>query len=270
MTDTDTQTPLDLTRATEAGEEGERKHRLGDIAIKDGRIDLTSMADLWSLARVYVAAGTVPVDFKGDIAKTFVALQVGSEVGMQPMQALKATMLVNGYPSLFGDGPIGLVLASGQMEDQRAEWLGPDPAETGEFVDANGYRYTAKRKGIESPSSYVFTVADAKRAGLWGKSTTWTRHPKRMLHARARAFVLRDLFADVLGGYSIAEEMLDTYGSDDVGETGQDRLLAALRERKAQPQLEVGEDDARLADDLRAEVVSKEADDDEANDAVTF
>jgi hypothetical protein len=54
-----------------------------------------------------------------------------------------------------------------------------------------------------------FSVADAKRAGLWGKSGPWTQYPRRMLQLRARGFALRDAFPDVLKGLVTAEEAQD-------------------------------------------------------------
>src|SRR5690606_6210149 len=59
------------------------------------------------------------------------------------------------------------------------------------------------------PIKATFSVADAKKAGLWGKQGPWQQYPKRMLSMRARAFALRDGFADVLRGLGIAEEVQD-------------------------------------------------------------
>jgi hypothetical protein len=67
---------------------------------------------------------------------------------------------------------------------------------------------TVKRKG-EPEQSRTFSVDDAKKAGLWGKSGPWTQYPKRMLQMRARGFACRDVFADVLRGISVAEEVQD-------------------------------------------------------------
>ncbi len=55
----------------------------------------------------------------------------------------------------------------------------------------------------------TFSVADAKQAGLWKKSGTWTTNPKRMLKMRARAFTLRDGWPDVLKGLHSIEEIQD-------------------------------------------------------------
>jgi hypothetical protein len=52
-------------------------------------------------------------------------------------------------------------------------------------------------------------VAEAKKAGLWGKQGPWTQYPRRMLQMRARGFALRDAFPDVLRGLVTAEEAAD-------------------------------------------------------------
>ena len=74
--------------------------------------------------------------------------------------------------------------------------------------DAYGYRVTAVRKGDQAAIE-SFIVADAKRAKLWGKAGPWTDYPKRMLRFRARGYVLRDLFGDVLKGLRTVEEARD-------------------------------------------------------------
>lgn len=67
----------------------------------------------------------------------------------------------------------------------------------------------AKRRGYPQATTVHFSVVDAKKAGLWGKSGPWTQYPKRMLQLRARGFALRDAFPDVLKGLVTAEEAQD-------------------------------------------------------------
>ena len=71
----------------------------------------------------------------------------------------------------------------------------------------------AKRRGYEKPTVVRFSVADAKKAQLWGKSGPWTQYSRRMLQMRARGFALRDAFPDVLRGLVTAEEAQD-YASE--------------------------------------------------------
>lgn len=154
----------------------------------------------WRIANAVVKAGMAP---KGlDTAeKAMVAIMHGLEVGMTPMAALQSIAVVNGRPTIWGDGAIGLVRGSGKLE-----WIK-------ERIEGEGDNMVAicevKRKGEPAQEPARFSVADAKKAGLWGKQGPWQQYPKRMLAMRARAFALRDGFADVLRGLSITEEVQD-------------------------------------------------------------
>jgi hypothetical protein len=131
-----------------------------------------------------------------------VAIMHGLEVGLTPMAALQRIAVVNGRPTIWGDGAMGLVRGSGACEYIRETIAGD-----GESMVAT---CQAKRKGEVEPIVGLFSVADAKKAGLWNKQGPWTQFPKRMLQMRARAFCLRDGFADVLGGLYLREEIEDS------------------------------------------------------------
>lgn len=75
------------------------------------------------------------------------------------------------------------------------------------------------RTGKQNPRVQKFSVKDAKRAGLWGKSGPWSTYPDRMLTMRARSWALRDEFADILKGIIAAEEAQD-YPSEQGQVTG--------------------------------------------------
>ena len=128
-------------------------------------------------------------------------MQFGAELGMKPMQSLQGIAVINGKPSLYGDALMGLVLDSGKCEFIR---------ERIELADGEAVAICeSKRKDQPQERVSTFSVPDAKKAGLWGKSGPWSLYPMRMLTMRARAFNLRDNFADVLRGMSVAEEVED-------------------------------------------------------------
>lgn len=133
--------------------------------------------------------------------KVFVAVQHGMELGLSPMQSLQSIAVINGKPALWGDAIPGLVHASGLCEYIK------------EHIDGEGDKATAiceaKRKDQSIPYIRRFSVAAAKRAGLLGKKGPWSDYPQRMLALRARAWCLRDAFADVLKGLHAAEEVQD-------------------------------------------------------------
>ncbi|HDY65349.1 MAG TPA: hypothetical protein ENH84_03835, partial [Phycisphaerae bacterium] len=114
--------------------------------------------------------------------------------------------VINGRPSLWGDALIAVCQGH------------PDFLKMAEWFEGKGEEITAYcrvwRRGYE-PHTASFSISDAKTAKLWGKTgksgqpTPWVTYPKRMLQNRARAFALRDRFADALRGIRSAEEERD-------------------------------------------------------------
>ncbi len=129
-----------------------------------------------------------------------VAILHGLEVGLTPLAALQRIAVVNGRPTIWGDGALALVRASGLAERIVERIEGEGPAQWNAVCEV-------LRKGDTDPVIRTFSVEDAKRARLWGKAGPWTDYPRRMLQMRARAFALRDAFADVLGGLYLREEI---------------------------------------------------------------
>lgn len=138
----------------------------------------------------------VPKDFKGKPGNCLIAIQWGHEVGMQPLQALQNIAVINGRPAMWGDALMALVRASSLCEYIT------------ETDDGHTATIRGKRKG-QPEEIRTFSMEDAQKAGLANKQGPWTQYPKRMRQMRARAFLLRDLFADVLRGMAIAEELMD-------------------------------------------------------------
>lgn len=159
-----------------------------------------SFNELAQFATMAAKSAMVPPSFRGKAEDIMLAVQMGSELGLAPMQALQNIAVINNRPSVWGDALIGLCRASPNCEDI-AEKLDGD----GENMVAT---CIAKRRGA-SPVVARFSVADAKKAGLWGKAGPWQQYPARMLQLRARGFALRDAFPDVLRGLISAEEARD-------------------------------------------------------------
>lgn len=138
----------------------------------------------------------VPKDFKGKPGNCLIAMQWGAELGLKPLQALSNIAVINGRAALWGDAVIALVRSSPACEYVQ------------ESDDGHTATCKTKRRG-ESEQVRTFSMDDAKLAGLVGKQGPWTQYPKRMRQMRARAFALRDVFADVLRGMPVAEEVMD-------------------------------------------------------------
>lgn len=157
-----------------------------------------SFEDVWRIANLVIASGVAPRSLDTQ-EKVAIAVMYGLELGMTPMSAMQRIAVIGNRPTLWGDGALALVRASGQMIGMK-EWL-----------EGEGDRRIAvcrvHRKGDTEPVERDFGVWHAKQAGLWNKAGPWKDYPERMLQMRARAFALRDTFPDVLGGLYIAEEL---------------------------------------------------------------
>jgi len=166
--------------------------------------------DMKEFSMYLVDSGLVPKGMEKPQA-VLVALQMGFELGLSPMQSIQNIAVINGRPSIWGDALPGLVRASGLMESYQEEEIGTYPNED------YGFRITAKRKGADTALAGVFTMADAKKAALLTKPGPWQQYPKRMLKNRARSFCLRDNFPDVTKGLYTAEEQRDIHDAEVVG-----------------------------------------------------
>ena len=189
-------------------------------------MQLTTLADAMTFADVILASGMAPKGMSREGA--VIAMQLGFEVGLSPMQALQNIAPINGKPTLYGDAMLGLVRASGMLEEFSETLVGDVN------TDSRGCCCHIKRVGYEAADE-TFTVADAKRAGLWGKPGPWKQYPQRMLKFRARGFALRDQFADVLKGLTSREEAIDTPQEKDITREGSDRPTQSVKDRTAKP-----------------------------------
>lgn len=164
------------------------------------KMELASLEDAFQFANVLLKSGMAP---KGSTAESImISVQMGYEVGLKPMASIQNIACINGRPAIWGDAIVGLVRASGEMEDYREEEVGTFPN------DDYGWKCTTKRKSDKSEQTSTFTIADAKQAKIWG-TNTWAKYPKRMLKLRARGYAMRDTYGDILRGLQVAEEVMD-------------------------------------------------------------
>lgn len=172
----------------------------------------TDIDQAYRLAGIIASANMAPKSYNRAADAIMVAIIHGSEVGLPPMAALQSIAVINGMPTIWGDGALGLVRSSGLLED------------ISETIDGEGEAMVAtcvaKRAGQATPIVGRFSVLDAKKASLWNKQGPWNQYPKRMLQMRARSFCLRDGFADVLRGLRLTEEVRDMgdLAVDDAGD----------------------------------------------------
>lgn len=174
---------------------------MNHIAVRQSNgfaLEPRNLNEAMEIAKMLSDSALVPACYKGKSADTLVAMMMGSEVGLNPIQALQNIAVINGRPSIYGDALAALVQnhpAFGGIEESFDE-------------KTMAATCTVWRKG-GSKHTQTFSQADATTAKLWGKAGPWTQYPKRMLQMRARGFALRSQFADALAGLITREEAED-------------------------------------------------------------
>lgn len=160
-----------------------------------------NMNEVYAFAKTIAESTFCPKDMRGRAGDVLAAIQFGSELGMSPMAALQGIAVINGRPSLYGDALMALVLSQ------------PDVIDVVEELDEKTMTASCtvirQRGARERSITRTFSMADAQKAKLAGKSGPWTDYPKRMLAMRARSWALRDACPDILRGMVAQEEAQD-------------------------------------------------------------
>lgn len=162
----------------------------------------TNLNEAIVFADMIAKSSFCPAAMKGKGGDILIAMQMGAEVGLSPMQALQNIAVINGRPTLWGDAALAVVMAHPQYVSHR-EWT------EGSLKDKTMVAYCAVTRKNSEEYIKSFSIEEAENAGLWGKAGPWKQYPQRMLQMRARAFAIRDKFADALRGISMREEVQD-------------------------------------------------------------
>ena len=222
-----------------------------------------TLDEAFRLAKAIAISGMAPRGMDKPEQIT-VAIIAGAELGLAPFQSLQSFAVVNGRPTLWGDGLMAVARAGG--------------VKVKEWVDGEGDMTTAHCEVTRPDNGEViarsFTVADAKKAGLWGKQGPWQSYPRRMLAMRARAYALRDGCADMLRGFQVREEVEDYAPIRDV--TPKDAPNLAARLTGPAPAAEgfnaanvLGDDDIPDFDADKTQAASEEPASDEQPEALS-
>lgn len=185
-----------------------------------------NMDELGRFANMVSKSGMAPKDMQSP-EKIAAAVMKGMEVGLTPFQSLSDIAVINGRPTIWGDALPALVRRDGHQIHEEV---------TGEGEKMVAI-CTLKRADTGEEITRTFSVADAKRAKLWGKQGPWQQYPQRMLAMRARSWAIRDGAPDTMKGLRVAEEERDTRPMKDVTPTesaGAARLRALQAARQAE------------------------------------
>jgi len=223
----------------------------GAITLGDRGLRPNTLDEVWQLAAIIHSSNISPKGCsKEDV---FGILATGYEHGLPPMMSLNCIYIVNNRTAVYGDAVPGLVENSKLLEWEKVEEVGAYPNDT------YGFKVTSKRIGRD-PKSWTFTIADAKKAQLWGKQGPWSTAPKRMLFYRARTFNYRDNFPDVLKGLHTVEEMRDVVMADYVVEDSRTQT-DKLADLVTKPSVVDTEDAGQIVDETTGEVLNADTTD---------
>jgi hypothetical protein len=159
----------------------------------------TTMDQLLKLTEIIAASDLAPAAFKGKPGNCFIAIQMGMEIGVSPMQAIQNIFVVGGRPAIYGDLGKALLLRRGCKIEMR---------ELAEVKKTGEGWCRVTRPDKSSSAVGTFSMDDAKQAGLWGKDI-WAKYPYRMLSWRAFWIAARDAASDYLRGMQGLEEVRD-------------------------------------------------------------
>lgn len=156
----------------------------------------------YQFATAIAASQFAPSNYRGKPDDVLIAMQMGAELGFQPMQSVQGIAVINGRPSVWGDALRALILSAPELacfEESYNEDTKTAHCKIGRTLP----------NGTVAYFNGSFSESDAKTAGLWGKNGPWKSYPKRMQQWRALGFSARDSFADRLKGIQLAEEVMD-------------------------------------------------------------
>lgn len=159
-------------------------------------LSASTLQEAQDIAKILASSDMVPSHYKGKPSNVLIAVQMGAEIGLKPMQALQGIAVIKGMPCVWGDALLAVAMGHPEFEDIIEE------------IEGDTAICTVKRKG-RSPCIRRFSKEDAKRAGLYSRDGVWKTYPQRMLQMRARSWAIRDLFADALKGIQTREEVED-------------------------------------------------------------
>lgn len=160
-----------------------------------------TLTEAIQFAEIIAKTDLVPQQFKGKPGNILVAIQMGLDLGLAPMQALQNIYIVNGRPTVWGDAMLALVKGHPACEDIQENDI--------ETIKKNKKATCKVKRRGQAWVTRNFSQEDAVKAGLWDKSSPWKQYPERMLQMRARSWALRDSFPDALKGIQMKEEAQD-------------------------------------------------------------
>lgn len=155
-----------------------------------------TLSEAKQLADTLAGARTIPEALQKSPADCMAIVLAGAELGLAPMQSIRALVLIKGKPTLSADAMGALVKSRRDV----CQYL------LLKASDATRATYETQRLGDPAPTTMSFTIDEAKAAGLAGNDN-WRKFPAAMLRARALSAICRAVYPDLLLGVYDPDEL---------------------------------------------------------------
>jgi hypothetical protein len=177
---------------------------------------LALLPDVVAFAKQIADTSFVPDAYRRKPAEITAAILYGHELGINAMTSLQKISVIKGRPAPAAELGVALALAAGHEV-----WV--------KSASTTKVEVCGRRRGSDEIQSVVWTMDDAKRAGL-DRQATWRAYPRHMLTHRAQAELVRNAFPDVLGGIAVFAEELE--GEDHEPQTVDAEAKTTKRRRR--------------------------------------
>lgn len=144
----------------------------------------SSMKELETLSQRIAKSELVPFAYRNKPDDIYVAMLMGNELGVGPMQSLQNIDVIDGRPR--SRSRLNKVLA---LRNPNCEYF--------QLIEATPKlaTYETKRKNNPKPTRMTYTIEEATAAGLTRKAV-WASHPRAMLMARCEGLLANAEYAD--------------------------------------------------------------------------
>lgn len=155
------------------------------------------------ICKMLSSSSLVPTIYQGNIANTFIALEMATRTGSSPLAVMQNLYIVHGRPGWSAQFVIAALNSCGKFSPLRFEMIG------------EGDKRTCKAWAVEHGTGERLegppvSVEMAKAEGWFGKNgSKWQTMPELMLRYRAATFFGRLYAPDILMGMRTSEELSD-------------------------------------------------------------
>lgn len=148
-----------------------------------------------SLAQKLSKSSLLPAELRGKEPDILMTIMTGAELGLAPMQSIRAIDVIKGKPCLKAEAMVALV--------RRRR----DVCEFFNIVHSDEKKCVIEAKRVGgAPIKLTFSIEDAQRANLLSNDN-WKRFPAAMLRARCSSAVCKAEFSDLILGLYDPDEL---------------------------------------------------------------